>query len=90
MTEAGTDRWRARGREGKTARAREEWSTVAKLQRERKERGEKREGIFHHEVREENMHPEPFKSSETIQHHFNSVKTTTGPTRELNIPNVHA
>lgn len=29
MTEAGVDRWRVRGREGKTARAREEWSTIS-------------------------------------------------------------
>lgn len=52
MTEAGADRWRVRGRGGKMARAREEWSEVSGEKKE--EREEKREGIFHHEVSEEN------------------------------------
>lgn len=39
MTEAGIDQSRARGREGKTARAREEWSTIsAERGREREKR----------------------------------------------------
>lgn len=49
MTEAAVDQWRARGREGKTARAREEWSTIS-VKRGKRER---REGVFHHGVTEE-------------------------------------
>ena len=65
MTEAAVDRWRARGREGETARAREEWSIISAKRGEEKKRGASFT-IELQEEREDSHAPRTSKSSETI------------------------
>ncbi len=75
MTRAGVDRWRAREREGKTARAREEWSIVSAERRRRERRKERASFTIKSQRRNDSHAPKTNDLSETFQHHLNPVKT---------------